>query len=68
MSSETTTAVIKTALVACCEDAAEWRLHRAAEFHPDAHKLAAVDALVSAAEDIARLPDNDPRLWRLARV
>jgi hypothetical protein len=65
---ETTTADLKTELVACCEEAADWRLQRAAEFRHNASKLAAVEALASAAEDIARLGDDDPRLRRLAWV
>jgi hypothetical protein len=65
---ETTTAALRTELVACCEDAADWRLQRAAEFRHNTRKLAAVEALASAAEDIARLRDDDPRLRRLAWV
>ncbi len=63
-----TTAALKTELVACCEDAADWRLQRVAEFPRNAPMLAAVDALASAAEDLERLCDDDPRLCRLARA
>lgn len=63
-----TPAGVRDDLVACCEDAAEWRLRRAAEFGRNRRDLAAVDALEAAAETIAELPDDDPQLGRLARV
>ena len=58
---------VKDDLVACCEDAAEWRLSKAAEF-ARSRNLAAVDALEAAAEAIAALADDDPRLEHLAAV
>lgn len=63
-----TPAGVRDDLVACCEDAAEWRLHRAAELWQNRRDLAAVDALEAAAESIAELPDDDPQLGRLAWV
>jgi hypothetical protein len=65
---ETPAAEVRERLVACCEDAADWRLHRAAEFSHSFGALAAVDALESAAETIGRLRDDDPQLTRLTRV
>jgi hypothetical protein len=62
-----TAAGVKDDLVACCEDAADWRLSKAAEF-ARARNLAAVDALEAAAEAIAALPDDDPRLEHLASL
>ena len=64
----TTPAGVRDDLVACCEDAAEWRLRRAAELGGSRRDLAAVDALEVAAETIAELPDDDPQLQRLAAV
>lgn len=64
----TTPAGVRDDLVACCEDAAEWRLRRAAELGGSRRELAAVDALEAAAESIAELPDSDPQLARLAAV
>jgi hypothetical protein len=63
-----TPAGVRDDLVACCEDAAEWRLHRAAELWQNRRDLAAVDALEAAAESIAELPDDDPQLGRPAWV
>ncbi len=63
-----TPAGVRDDLVAYCEDAAEWRLHRAAECSSNGRNLAAVDALEAAAESIAELPDDDPALTRLASV
>ena len=63
-----TPAGVREDLVACCEDAAEWRLHRASELWQNRRDLAAVDALEAAAESIAELPDDDPQLVRLAEV
>jgi hypothetical protein len=63
-----TPAGVRDDLVACCEDAAEWRLYRAAELWQNRRDLAAVDALEAAAESIAELPDDDPQLGRLAWV
>jgi hypothetical protein len=63
-----TPAGVREDLVACCEDAAEWRLHRAAELWQNRRHMAAVDALEAAAESIAELPDDDPQLGRLAWV
>ena len=63
-----TPAGVRDDLVACCEDAAEWRLYRAAEGWQNRRDLAAVDALEAAAESIAELPDDDPQLGRLAWV
>ena len=63
-----TPAGVRDDLVACCEDAAEWRLQRAAEFSRNGRNLAAVDALETAAGSIAELPDDDPGLNRLAWV
>ena len=63
-----TPAGVRDDLVACCEDAAEWRLSRAAEFGQNKRDLAAADALEAAAESIAELPDDDPQLARLARI
>ena len=62
------TASVRDDLVAWCEDAADWRLYKAAELAGDGRNLASVDALEAAAEVIAELPDGDPRLARLARV
>lgn len=64
----TTPAGVRDDLVACCEDAAEWRLQKAAECSSNRRNLAAVDALDAAAESIAALPDDDPALTRLAWV
>ena len=55
-----TPAGVRDDLVACCEDAAEWRLSRAAEFGQSKRDLAAADALEAAAESIGELPDDDP--------
>ncbi len=63
-----TPAGVRSHLVACCEDAAEWQLHRAAELWQNRRHMAAVDALEAAAESIAELPDDDPQLGRLAWV
>ena len=63
-----TPAGVRDDLVTCCEDAAGWRLHKAAEFSSNGRNLAAVDALDAAAESIAALPDDDPALTRLAWV
>lgn len=61
-------ASVRDDLVAWCEDAAEWRLYKAAELVGDGRNLASVDALEAAAEGIAELPDRDPRLARLERA
>jgi hypothetical protein len=63
-----TPASVRDDLVAWCEDAADWRLYKAAELAGDGRNLASVDALEAAAEVIAELADGDPRLARLARV
>jgi hypothetical protein len=63
-----TPAGVRDDLAACCEDAAEWRLHRAAGLWQNRRDLAAVDALEAAAETIAELPDDHPQLGRLAWV
>jgi len=63
-----TIASLRDDLVAWCEDAAEWRLYKAAELAGDGRNLASVDALEAAAEGIAELPDGDPRLARLERA
>lgn len=63
-----TPASVRDDLVADCEDAAEWRLHRAAEGSENGRNLLAVGALEAAADRIAGLPGEDPRLRRLARA
>lgn len=62
----TTPAGVREEVAAWCEDAAEWRLHKAAEFPGRGGSLAAFYALEAAADELVRLPGNDPGLRRLA--
>jgi hypothetical protein len=64
----TTPAGVRDDLVACCEDAAEWRLEQAAWSMQTECNPAGVRALETAAQSFAALPDDDLRLERLAWV
>jgi hypothetical protein len=46
----------------------EWRAVKAEERPTDRHCLQAARALYRAARDVMALPDDDPRLLRLARL
>ena len=47
---------------------AEWREHKAEEYPDDARNSQSAKALRTAASEVAALPDDDPRLVRLARL
>jgi hypothetical protein len=58
---------VKEALIASCEEAASWRLHKAAEFRNE-RNLAAAYELADTADALASLPDDAPQLRRLAAM
>ena len=53
-------------LVRDLEVRAQWRVKRAAQHPDDVRETRSAEALEQAARDVAALPDEDPRLIRLA--
>ena len=62
-----TAPAVRANLAAVCEDSAEWRIQKAAQYPDDARNKTSAVALSVAAREIAELPDDDPRLETIAR-
>jgi hypothetical protein len=59
---------VREQLTSSLESSAAWRAAKANEFPDDERNAESAAALTVAAQEVAALPDDDPRLLRLASI